>query len=88
VAKTSCANGKTVKREGKMPNASMAGKVSRIYNVNGGKGAIKNARAIAKVKAITGGVVHATSMNYGSHHSKAQQTKLTGQGGYAAGDKD
>ena len=83
-----CANGKTVQRKGNMPNASMAGKVSKIYNVNGGKGQTKNARAIAKVKAITGGVVHATSLNYGSHHSKANQTKLTGQGGFAAGDKD
>ena len=81
-------NGKKVTRKGNMPDARMDGKVSKIYNVNGGKGETKNARAIAKVKNIVGGVVHATSNNYGSHFNKAQGSKLTGLGGYAAGDKD
>jgi hypothetical protein len=81
VAKTSCANGKTVKREGNMPNASMTGKVAKIHN--GG-----NAAKVAKVMRTMGGVVRATSANYGSHHSKATQQTLTGLGGFAAGDKD
>ena len=81
-------NGKKVTRKGTMPDARMDGKVSKIYNTGGGKGSTKNARAIAKVKDIVGGVVHATSNNYGSHFSAAKGSKLTGMGGYAAGDKD
>lgn len=77
-----CANGKTVKREGNMPNASMAGKITRIHNTGG------KAAKVAKVNRTVGGVVHATSNNYGSHHSKATQQSLTGLGGLAAGEKE
>lgn len=75
MAKTSCANGKTVKRSGNLPDAKMGRKIAKIHGAGG-------------PARVARDVVHAASNNYGSHYRQSQQQSLTGMGGYAAGDKD
>lgn len=60
--RTSIANGKTVHRSGGMPDARMGKEAKRIY---GGK--------VSKVHRTVGGVVHATSSNYGHGGAKGRQ---------------
>lgn len=70
---TKLGNGKTVTRSGNMPDARM-GKAAKI---SGGK--------VARVHKTIGGVVHATSHNYGAHGAKGREMNSHNLG---ADDKD
>ena len=65
--RTAMANGKTVKRSGNLPDAKM-GKAQKIHDG-------KNRRKADKVRAMLGGVVRATSHNYGMKGAKGRELR-------------
>ena len=75
--RSSIGNGKTVKRSGNMPDAKM-GKAEKIHNGKGRGG--KMSRAAARVHRAVGGVVRATSHNYGRKGAKGRELRGAGLG--------
>jgi len=66
------ANGKTVKRSGNMPDARLE-KAEKIHDGKGRGG--KMSRSAARVHRSIGGVVHATSHNYGMKGAKGRELR-------------
>ena len=64
---TAIANGKTVKREGNLPDARMSKNAGKIDGSHKAK--------VFRVHHTIGGVVHATSHNYGSKGTKGRELK-------------
>lgn len=75
--RSSIGNGKTVHKSGNLPRASME-KVDKIHNGKGRGG--KMSRAAARVHRAVGGVVRATSHNYGMKGAKGRELRGAGLG--------
>lgn len=75
---TKLGNGKTVQRSGNLPDARM-GKAAKIHDNK------RSSAKVARVHNMIGGVVHATSHNYGQHGAKARELHSSNLG---AEDKD
>ena len=74
---TAIANGKTVKREGNLPDARMGKNAEKIAGATKSK--------VARVHRTVGGVVHATSHHYGSKGVKGRELK---SGSLASSEED